>query len=134
MSEGSPVPVMSPQPWWVLPGLTFTSQIVFVCALGAAFFSGDNTLRTMAVTAAITMAMAPQNFWFGSSKSGQDKDAVSAASSATRDATIAAQSAALAVSAPVAAIPPNPIPAAAVAARDVILGASATYGSTTKPA
>ncbi len=87
-------------PWWVLPSLTAMTLIVFVVGLGLAYRLQDATLFNVALGAAIAMASTAVNYWFGSSKSSQDKDATIAASTAKKDDTIAASNAALAVSAP----------------------------------
>jgi uncharacterized membrane protein YccC len=84
----------------VLPSLTAMTLIVFVVGLGLAYMLPEQTLFNVALGAAIGMATTSVNFWFGSSKSSQDKDSVLATSAAKKDDTIAANSAALAVSAP----------------------------------
>ncbi len=93
-------------PWWVLPSLTALAMVVFVIGLGLAYMLPEQTLFNVALGAAIGMATTAMNFWFGSSKSSQDKDATMAASTAKKDDTIQANSAALAVSAPVNGAPP----------------------------
>jgi hypothetical protein len=79
-------------PWWVLPALACMAQVIFAGALAASCFLGDNTLRTQMFTGALTLATAAAQYFFGSSAGSQKKDD-----------TIAANSVALASSAPIPA-------------------------------
>ena len=87
-------------PWWVLPGLAAMILTIFGGALVASCFIGNDTLQTQMFTGAFGLATAAVAYFFGSSKGSQDKDATMAASTAKKDDTIQANSAALAVSTP----------------------------------
>lgn len=100
-------PLLNP---WVLPGLAVMVETIYAVALYLAFISTDKALFNIMCGAAIAQAAIPLQWYFGSSKSSQDKDASMAASSVKKDETIAANSAALAVSAPTATTTTTPVP------------------------
>lgn len=90
----------TPAPWWALYALAAAVLAVFAAALGAAYIAGDEKLAenlSIGALGAMTMALG---YFFGSSQGSQKKDE-----------TIAAQGAALAVSAPVAPVAPAAPPA-----------------------
>lgn len=110
-AETPPVsPATPPQPWWVLPGLAFNTQLIFLAGLALAFLSGDKSLMIVAITAAITLPQDGQKFFFGSSNGSRDKDAAVAKASESQSATIASLGASVAASVPVTALPTVTLP------------------------
>jgi len=96
MSDITPAPPLAAR---VMPVIALVVLAIFAAALAASCFLGNDTLRTQMFTGALTLATGVAGYYFGSS-----------AGSAKKDDTIAASSAALATSTPIAA-PSLPSPA-----------------------
>jgi hypothetical protein len=95
----------SPPAAWVMPVIAVSVLGIFAGALAASCFLGNDTLRTQMFTGALTLAAGVASYFFGSS-----------AGSAKKDDTIAASSAALAISSPVIPAAADPVSAPAAVA------------------
>jgi hypothetical protein len=62
-------------------------MVIFVASLAVAYFTRDSTSLTLMIGAVISMAGTVVNFYLGSSKSSQAKDATIASLSAPTPAT-----------------------------------------------
>lgn len=92
----------SAMPWYVLPLMGMTGEAIFVAGLVLSYRLENPTLFNVALGAAIGQAQMVISYFFGSSAGSKSKDDALTATSIKQNETIAAQGAALAVSAPVA--------------------------------
>jgi len=77
-SQGS-TPVVPHEVWWIKPAITLANKLIFIIVLVAALLMKMEQLISMLAGAVITMALNPDNFYFGSSSGSAGKDATIAA-------------------------------------------------------